>query len=562
MQPLVQSCCQHGVVVYLLAVLRLRSWRRFQKEDDRHAAAVLQALDQHADLLFEVDACGHMFTEDSQGQLHAVDPGMAVSLATSVVFERGSCEDSDDSFREREAQLSKGHGTNRNAWQRLMSLHRQQQRDEEAGGSLGGLQGEGSPPRLQQVDRQPSADYRRSGSSETTPEDSRLAIFLDSEPRSGTVAELLPYGRESAPARAAGPLPGAGGRPERQASLQIGAHRKPPPARLASALQAGSRRHKGGMERAAHKLKTRSSALFASRRLGPTMQSDAQHEASTAQADGEKSSSLRPPGANGLSDAGTNGSPKPVLNRGALTLPKEISVARSTKWMGRQHVLARKRDHVVEWFKCILLQFQVLWLQVHIITHEDFSIMRASFILTHRLGREFNFIHYVRESMDDDFSKVVGVSVVMWLIVLVCVLISGPIGGVVHKLAPNAFWFKKPWLLLPVIKALLFLNGFVFTSLIYFAIILGPQSCIFQQTHMLTASLPIPWWAIFIVTIYTSGSLSLITLPLYSLAVQMGSDHKHHLVQPHHKHKVQEAAAEKASKEAKQALETAKTSLT
>lgn len=89
------------------------------------------------------------------------------------------------------------------------------------------------------------------------------------------------------------------------------------------------------MERAAHKLKTRSSALFASRRLGPTMQSDAQHEASTAQADGEKSSSLRPPGANGLSDAGTNGSPKPVLNRGALTLPKEISVARSTKWMGR-----------------------------------------------------------------------------------------------------------------------------------------------------------------------------------------------------------------------------------
>ena len=44
----------------------------------------------------------------------------------------------------------------------------------------------------------------------------------------------------------------------------------------------------------------------------------------------------------------------------------------------RQHVLARKRDHVVEWFKCILLQFQVLWRQVHIITHEDFSIMRVS----------------------------------------------------------------------------------------------------------------------------------------------------------------------------------------
>ena len=89
------------------------------------------------------------------------------------------------------------------------------------------------------------------------------------------------------------------------------------------------------MDRAAHKLKTRSSALFASRRLGAAMQSDAQHEASPAQAGGEQSSSLKFPGASGLSDAEPNGAPKPVLDRGALTLPKEISVARSTKWMGR-----------------------------------------------------------------------------------------------------------------------------------------------------------------------------------------------------------------------------------
>ena len=94
--------------------------------------------------------------------MHAVNPGMAVSLATSVVFERASCEGSDDSFREREEQLSNGRGTNRNAWQRLMSLHRQRRRDEEAGGSLdGGLEGEGSPSMLQQASRQPSADHRR-----------------------------------------------------------------------------------------------------------------------------------------------------------------------------------------------------------------------------------------------------------------------------------------------------------------------------------------------------------------------------------------------------------------
>ena len=83
---------------------------------------------------------------------------MAVSLATSVVFERAGCENSDDSFREEE-QIPKGRGTNRNAWQRLMSLHRQQRRDEEAGGSLdGGLEGEGRPPMRQQVSRQHSVD--------------------------------------------------------------------------------------------------------------------------------------------------------------------------------------------------------------------------------------------------------------------------------------------------------------------------------------------------------------------------------------------------------------------
>ena len=87
---------------------------------------------------------------------------MAVSLATSVVFERASCEDSDDGCREREKeQPSKGRGMNRNAWQRLMSLHRQQRRDEEAGASLdGGLDGEGRPPMLQHVSGKPFAKHR------------------------------------------------------------------------------------------------------------------------------------------------------------------------------------------------------------------------------------------------------------------------------------------------------------------------------------------------------------------------------------------------------------------
>ena len=84
----------------------------------------------------------------------------------------------------------------------------------------------------------------RSSSSEPTPGDSRLAIILEPQSHLGSAEELVPYARESALARTAGALPGACDRPELQTSQQIGAHRRPPPARLASALQAGSKRHK------------------------------------------------------------------------------------------------------------------------------------------------------------------------------------------------------------------------------------------------------------------------------------------------------------------------------
>ena len=40
------------------------------------------------------------------------------------------------------------------------------------------------------------------------------------------------------------------------------------------------------------------------------------------------------------------------------------------------------------------------------IQHAEMSIMRASFILTHRPGRKFNFMDYILASLDDDCAKV------------------------------------------------------------------------------------------------------------------------------------------------------------
>lgn len=47
------------------------------------------------------------------------------------------------------------------------------------------------------------------------------------------------------------------------------------------------------------------------------------------------------------------------------------------------------------------------------------------------------------------------------------------------------------------------------------------MTCILTETIRKQPLIPAELQAIFIVTIYTSGSLSLITLPLYSLAVQV-----------------------------------------
>lgn len=40
------------------------------------------------------------------------------------------------------------------------------------------------------------------------------------------------------------------------------------------------------------------------------------------------------------------------------------------------------------------------------IQHAEISIMRASFILTHRPGKKFQFMDYILASMDDDCAKV------------------------------------------------------------------------------------------------------------------------------------------------------------
>lgn len=101
-------------------------------------------------------------------------------------------------------------------------------------------------------------------------------------------------------------------------------------------------------------------------------------------------------------------------------------------------------------------------------------------------------------------------------------------GAKVNQLSSQVFWFNKPALLLHPIKYLLFLCSFMFASAIFFVWSFGAHSCPFS-TSFWFAWLP-PWWVSLILSGLIFFDAAVRTLPCYSLAVQMGSDFKHHML--------------------------------
>ncbi|KAK9909834.1 hypothetical protein WJX75_008172 [Coccomyxa subellipsoidea] len=239
---------------------------------------------------------------------------------------------------------------------------------------------------------------------------------------------------------------------------------------------------------------------------------------------------------------------------GPLAFVDHLEVSRKGRWRGRPLHLNGLCGGAVEMFWCIVRQFNL----VSVVTKEEFSLMRASFYLTHHIdtGAQFDFMAYLRQSMEDDYASLVGLGLAMWVFLIVFVLLSsvwgwcvwlftvlaGVVllvvntkliwiaryvtrGGIVHRLQPGIFWFNRPWLLLPVIKYLVFFNTFVFANSIFFASQFGPHSCFFSKTGF-QGAVPLSWWSMLLVNVVYFAFLCHLTLPLYSLVVHMGSDIK------------------------------------
>ena len=69
---------------------------------------------------------------------------------------------------------------------------------------------------------------------------------------------------------------------------------------------------------------------------------------------------------------------------------------------------------------------------ISVVNRDEYTIMESAFILTHGIRTRpkdpFTFLGYVRRAMEQDFSKICGLSIVLWIFIILFVLLSSAIG--------------------------------------------------------------------------------------------------------------------------------------
>nr|ARG42812.1 MLO-like protein [Vitis flexuosa] len=233
--------------------------------------------------------------------------------------------------------------------------------------------------------------------------------------------------------------------------------------------------------------------------------------------------------------------------------PNRFRFTRQTTF-GRRHMSSCTETSLQLWTKCFFRQF------FRSVVKVDYITLRHGFISAHLApNSNFNFQKYIRRSLDEDFKVVVSISPLMRFIVvifllldvhgwhvylwvscvpLLIVLILGTkLEVIVERMAlqlkhqnyvikgtplvkpnDNLFWFGDPRFVLTLIHYTLFTNAFELAFFIWVSIEFGWDSCYHEYTVIT---------AIRVVLAVTVQVLcSYITLPLYALVTQMGSQYK------------------------------------
>ncbi|CAI5527648.1 unnamed protein product [Closterium sp. Naga37s-1] len=194
------------------------------------------------------------------------------------------------------------------------------------------------------------------------------------------------------------------------------------------------------------------------------------------------------------------------------------------------------------------------------ITRSDYYTLRLAFIHNQDLPRDFDFYHYVVGSLEKDFVHIVGLSLPLWitLIIVICITsykwdisfifsvlgllialavgtkleyivsllalesahVTGNCEGCHLKPRGSLFWFKRPTFMLSLLHFALFVSSYMIGNLVvYYYLALNQSQC-------KTYSSWVPWLK-FILGIATVLICSLSTLPLYALLTHMGGKPSH-----------------------------------
>ncbi|KAI7981611.1 MLO-like protein 3 [Camellia lanceoleosa] len=193
--------------------------------------------------------------------------------------------------------------------------------------------------------------------------------------------------------------------------------------------------------------------------------------------------------------------------------------------------------------------------------HMTHYAIQRSLWIAHLSGmhNNFNFQKYIQRSLEEDFKVIVSISPLLWLIVVIFMLVFGQgwhvylfisfipllivlvlgtklevivarmalqlnnqdnviIGAPLVQPHDDLFWFGRPRFVLTLLHLTLFLNAFELAFFVWVTIQFGFNSCYHEHTGIIVTRV--------VLAVAVQVLCSYITLPLYALVTQMGSEFK------------------------------------
>ncbi|KAJ0967107.1 hypothetical protein J5N97_024024 [Dioscorea zingiberensis] len=235
--------------------------------------------------------------------------------------------------------------------------------------------------------------------------------------------------------------------------------------------------------------------------------------------------------------------------------PDRFRLARETSF-GRRHLSFWSKSPILIWIVCFFRQF------IRSVFKVDYMTLRHGFIMAHLAPHssvKFDFQKYIKRSLENDFKVVVGISPTIWFsavifllfnthgwnsylwmpfIPLVIILLVGTkLQVIITKMAlrimefgdvvkgvpvvqptDNLFWFNRPQFMLYLIHFVLFQNAFQIAFFAWSWYEFGYPSCFHQRIEDMIIRITMG--------ILIQVLCSYVTLPLYALVAQMGSNMK------------------------------------